>query len=141
MADSISKTDGIIVIDHVNKHFGHVKAINDVSLTIQQKEVVVIIGPRGSGKSTLLRCINHLETASAGDMWGDQIHLRTKTKNINAVRREHSMVYQQFNLLPHPTALQNITVAQRLVRKRGKPEAEEIARRQFARVGIPEKAK
>src|SRR5262245_6434306 len=107
MADSISKTDGIIVIDHVNKHFGHVKAINDVSLTIQQKEVVVIIGPSGSGKSTLLRCINHLETPSAGDIWVDGIHLSKKTKNINAVRREVGMVFQQFNLFPHLTALQN----------------------------------
>jgi ABC-type polar amino acid transport system ATPase subunit len=140
VANPDSKTQGMIVIEHVYKNFGHVRAVNDVSLTIQQGEVVVIIGPSGSGKSTLLRCINHLEAPSAGDIWVDGIHLSKKTKNINAVRREVGMVFQQFNLFPHLTALENITVAQRVVRKRRKTEAEEVARRQLARVGIPEKA-
>lgn len=140
MADPTAKTAGIIVIEHVYKHFGHVKAVNDVSLTIQPGEVVVIIGPSGSGKSTLLRCINYLETPSNGDIWVDGMHLSKKTKNINAVRREVGMVFQQFNLFPHLTALQNITIAQRVVRRRGKAEAEQVARRQLARVGIPEKA-
>ena len=80
MADPDSKTQGMIVIEHVHKQFGHVKAVTDVSLTIQQGEVVVIIGPSGSGKSTLLRCINHLEVPSAGDIWGDGIHLSKRTK-------------------------------------------------------------
>jgi polar amino acid transport system ATP-binding protein len=140
VANPDPKTQGVIVIEHVHKNFGHVRAVNDVSLTIQQGEVVVIIGPSGSGKSTLLRCINHLEVPSAGDIWVDGIHLSKKTKNINAVRREVGMVFQQFNLFPHLTALENITVAQRVVRKRRKTEAEEVARRQLARVGIPEKA-
>lgn len=140
MANPDPKTKGMIVIENVYKQFGHVKAVNDVSLTIQQGEVVVIIGPSGSGKSTLLRCINHLEVPSAGDIWVDGIHLSKRTKNINAVRREVGMVFQQFNLFPHLTALENITIAQRVVRKRRKGEAEEMARRQLARVGIPEKA-
>ncbi|RME97736.1 MAG: amino acid ABC transporter ATP-binding protein [Chloroflexi bacterium] len=130
----------MIVIRNVEKHFGHVKAVNNVSLEVQQGQVVVIIGPSGSGKSTLLRCINHLETPTSGDIWVDGIHLSKKTKDINAVRREVGMVFQQFNLFPHLTVLDNVTIAQRVVRKRKKSEAREIARQQLARVGIPEKA-
>jgi polar amino acid transport system ATP-binding protein len=101
---------------------------------------MVIIGPSGSGKSTLLRCINHLEVPTAGDIWVDGIHLSKKTKNINAVRREVGMVFQQFNLFPHLTTLENVTIAQTVVRKRKKREAIEIARQQLEKVGIPEKA-
>jgi len=133
-------SDAMIVIRNVEKHFGHVKAVNNVSLEVQQGQVVVIIGPSGSGKSTLLRCINHLETPTSGDIWVDGIHLSKKTKDINAVRREVGMVFQQFNLFPHLTVLDNVTIAQRVVRKRKKSEAREIARQQLARVGIPEKA-
>jgi polar amino acid transport system ATP-binding protein len=135
-----NENDGIIVIEHLDKHFGHVRAVNDVSLKIQAGEVVVIIGPSGSGKSTLLRCINYLEVPTAGDIWVDGIHLSKKTKNINAVRREVGMVFQQFNLFPHLTALENVTLAQTVVRKRKKGEATEIAMQQLTRVGIPEKA-
>ncbi|MCB0170071.1 MAG: amino acid ABC transporter ATP-binding protein [Anaerolineae bacterium] len=129
----------MVVIENVSKHFGHVRAVNNVSLKIKSGEVVVIIGPSGSGKSTLLRCINFLEIPTDGDIWVDGIHLSKKTKNINAVRREVGMVFQQFNLFPHLTALQNITIAQRVVRKRSKQEAIEVARQQLQRVGIPEK--
>jgi ABC-type polar amino acid transport system ATPase subunit len=101
---------------------------------------VVIIGPSGSGKSTLLRCINYLEAPTGGDVWVDDIHLSKKTKDINAVRREVGMVFQQFNLFPHLTALENVTIAQTVVRKRSKNEAIKIARQQLERVGIPEKA-
>lgn len=134
-----SQHEAMIVIKNVDKHFGAVRAVNNVSLKINAGEVVVVIGPSGSGKSTLLRCINFLETPTAGDIWVDGIHLSKKTKNINAVRREVGMVFQQFNLFPHLTALENITVAQRVVRKRSKNEAIEIARKQLKRVGIPEK--
>jgi polar amino acid transport system ATP-binding protein len=130
----------IIVIKNVDKHFGQVKAVNNINLEIYQGQVVVIIGPSGSGKSTLLRCINHLETPSSGDIWVDGMHLSRKTKDINAVRREIGMVFQQFNLFPHLTALENITIAQTVVRKRKKEEAIQVARQQLARVGIPEKA-
>ncbi len=131
--------EGIIVVRNLDKHFGSVQAVNNVSLTVQAGEVVVIIGPSGSGKSTLLRCINHLETPTAGDIWVDGMHLSRKTKDINAVRREIGMVFQQFNLFPHLTALENITIAQTVVRKRSREEALTIARQQLARVGIPEK--
>jgi polar amino acid transport system ATP-binding protein len=130
----------LIVIKNVDKHFGQVKAVNKVSLEVYQGQVVVIIGPSGSGKSTLLRCINHLETPTSGDIWVDGMHLSRKTKDINAVRREIGMVFQQFNLFPHLTALENITIAQTVVRKRKKEEAIQVAQQQLARVGIPEKA-
>jgi len=140
MDKSPDANEGMIVIKNLYKHFGPVQAVNEVSLTIKSGEVVVIVGPSGSGKSTLLRCINHLEVPTKGDIWVDGIHLSKKTKDINAVRMEVGMVFQQFNLFPHLTTLKNITVAQRVVRKRKKGEAEEIARKQLARVGIPEKA-
>ncbi|MBE7557046.1 MAG: amino acid ABC transporter ATP-binding protein [Anaerolineales bacterium] len=129
----------MIVIKNLDKTFGHVRAVHNVSLNIAAGEVVVIIGPSGSGKSTLLRCINHLETPTAGDIWVDGMHLSRKTRDINAVRREIGMVFQQFNLFPHLTALENVTIAQTVVRKRKKEEALAIARQQLARVGIPEK--
>jgi len=132
--------DDMVVIEHLDKHFGSIRAVNDVSLTVKAGEVVVVIGPSGSGKSTLLRCINYLEIPTAGDIWVDGIHLSKKTKNINAVRREVGIVFQQFNLFPHLTALENITIAQKVVRKRNKQTAKEIAHQQLARVGIPEKA-
>ncbi|MCG3211127.1 MAG: Glutamine transport ATP-binding protein GlnQ [Anaerolineae bacterium] len=140
MTDPQLNPNAMIVIRNMDKHFGHVQAVNDVSLEIETGQVVVIIGPSGSGKSTLLRCINHLEVPTAGDIWVDGIHLSKRTKDINAVRREVGMVFQQFNLFPHLTALENITIAQRVVRKRKKSEAVEIAKKQLARVGIPEKA-
>jgi len=133
-------TDKMIVMKNVDKHFGKIKAVNNVNLEIDASEVVIVIGPSGSGKSTMLRCINHLESPTAGDIWVDGKHLSHKAKDINAIRREIGMVFQQFNLFPHLTALENITIAQTVVRKRKKVEAIEVARRQLERVGIPEKA-
>ena len=130
----------MIQIENLYKHFGQVKAVTDVSLTIKAGEVVVIVGPSGSGKSTVLRCINHLETPSYGKISIEGIELGAKETNINKVRREVGMVFQQFNLFPHLTAIENITIAQRLVRKRNKTEAKEVAYAQLERVGIPEKA-
>jgi len=135
----MSTSEPIIQIEHVHKRFGRVHALNDVSLQVQRGEVVVIIGPSGSGKSTLLRCINHLETPDAGRIVVDGIPL-TDAANINRVRAEVGMVFQQFNLFPHLTALGNITLAQRIVRGRSAVEAENIARDLLAKVGIPEKA-
>jgi polar amino acid transport system ATP-binding protein len=128
----------IIHIEHVYKSFGHVNAVVDVSLDIAPAEVVVIIGPSGGGKSTLLRCINRLETIDKGRIVVDG-HSVTETENINRVRAEIGMVFQLFNLFPHLTALENITLAQRVVRKRKQKEAEEIAHEQLAKVGIGEK--
>lgn len=130
----------MIVIQDLHKYFGHIEAVKGVDLTIRQGEVVVIIGPSGSGKSTVLRCINHLETPTSGGIFIEGLHLEDKKTNINAVRAEVGMVFQQFNLFPHLTALENVTIAQRLVRKRDKAEAERIGMEQLERVGIPEKA-
>jgi polar amino acid transport system ATP-binding protein len=130
----------MIAIKNLVKHFGHVQAVNGVSLTVAQGKVVVIIGPSGSGKSTVLRCINHLESPSGGEIWVDGIKLTHDHKNINAIRAEVGMVFQQFNLFPHLTALGNVMLAQRVVRKRKREEAARVARQQLARVGIPEKA-
>jgi len=130
----------MIVIKNLTKHFGRVRAVDGVSLTVPHGKVKVIIGPSGSGKSTVLRCINHLETPTGGEIWVDGIQLTHEHKNINAIRAEVGMVFQQFNLFPHLTALENVTLAQRIVRKRSKEEAERKAREQLERVGIPEKA-
>ncbi|MCS6843913.1 MAG: amino acid ABC transporter ATP-binding protein [Caldilineales bacterium] len=130
----------MIKIVDLHKHYGHVKALRGVNLEIQKGQVVVIIGPSGSGKSTLLRCINHLEKPTSGHVYIHGVDLESKRTNINQMRAEIGMVFQQFNLFPHLTVLENITLAQRVVRKRGKEERERIARELLARVGIPEKA-
>jgi polar amino acid transport system ATP-binding protein len=101
----------IIDIQNVSKHFGRLKAVDGVTLQVRRGEVVVVIGPSGSGKSTLLRCINHLETPTAGHIVVDNIPL-DKTENINKVRAEVGIVFQLFNLFPHLTALDNICLAQ-----------------------------
>ena len=133
-------TDDIIVIDNLYKIFGSVMAVSGFSMTVRRGEVVVVVGPSGSGKSTVLRCINHLEVPTEGDIYIDGIHLEGKKTNINEVRAEVGMVFQQFNLFGHLSVLDNITLAQRLIRKRPRPEAERIAMEQLERVGIPEKA-
>ncbi|MDW8407793.1 MAG: amino acid ABC transporter ATP-binding protein [Anaerolineae bacterium] len=135
-----ANSQNMIVIRDLVKRFGHVEAVNGVSLTVKRGQVVVIIGPSGSGKSTVLRCINHLETPTSGEIWVDGMKLTHNHKDINAIRAEVGMVFQQFNLFPHLTALENIMLAQRVVRRRDAREAERIARAQLERVGIPEKA-
>ncbi|UCG26505.1 MAG: amino acid ABC transporter ATP-binding protein [Chloroflexota bacterium] len=130
----------MIVIEGVGKSFGNLKALVDVDLRVRRGEVVVIVGPSGSGKSTLLRCINHLEAPTSGHITVDGMLMTDKKKDINRIRAEIGMVFQQFNLFPHLTVLQNVTIAQKVVRKRKKEEAEEVARAQLERVGIPEKA-
>jgi polar amino acid transport system ATP-binding protein len=130
----------MIQIEDVTKSFGKIKALQGVSLTVHRGEVLVLIGPSGSGKSTLLRCINVLEYPDGGHIVVDGIPVMHKQTNINAVRAEVGMVFQQFNLFPHLTAMENICLAQRVVRKRPRDEAERVARQQLNRVGIPEKA-
>jgi len=131
-------SEPIIVVEHVYKGFGHVKAVVDFSMEVAPGEVVVIIGPSGGGKSTLLRCVNNLEPIDRGRIIVDGVSV-TDAPNINEIRAEIGMVFQLFNLFPHLTALENITLAQRIVRKRSQEEAEAIAREQLAKVGIPEK--
>jgi polar amino acid transport system ATP-binding protein len=130
----------IIVIKDLHKHFGHVKALNGIDLSIEQGKVVVVIGPSGSGKSTMLRCINFLEVPTSGEIWIDGRLMTTDPKQLNATRTEIGMVFQLFNLFPHLTALENVTLAQRIVRNRTAEEAEEVAMEQLRKVGIPEKA-
>jgi polar amino acid transport system ATP-binding protein len=132
-------SDNIIEIENVSKRFGRVVALDDVSLTVKRGEVVVIIGPSGSGKSTLLRCINHLEAVDSGRIVVDDIPL-TEAKNIDKVRAEVGIVFQLFNLFPHLTALQNVTLAQQIVRKSSAEEAERVGHELLEKVGIPEKA-
>ncbi len=144
MTDSHSgrqfKDEPIIVCEKVNKWFGDFHVLKDVSVQIYPQEVVVIIGPSGSGKSTFIRCINRLEEHQEGTIMVDGMEMGRDIRNVAAIRREIGMVFQQFNLFPHLTALENITLAQRWVRRRPKEEAEARALQLLERVGIPEQA-
>lgn len=144
MSDSQSaKTQptAIIQIRNLCKsfHHGRVVALDDVSLDIPSGQVCVVIGPSGSGKSTMLRCINYLEVPDSGAIIVDGITM-AQAKDINKARMEIGMVFQQFNLFPHLSVLDNITLAQRAVRKRTRQEAEDIGMDLLRKVGIPEKA-
>lgn len=130
----------MIVCQNVNKWYGEFHALKNVSLTVKKREVVVIIGPSGSGKSTFIRTMNRLEEHQSGDIVVDSIPLTRDVRNIEAIRMETGMVFQQFNLFPHLTVLQNITLAPIHVRKMKKQEAETRARQLLERVGIPEQA-
>lgn len=132
----------IIHIENIHKHFRsvNVHALRGVNLDVNAGEVVVIIGPSGSGKSTLLRCINRLEEYDSGLIVVDGIPLNS-AKNINAVRTEVGMVFQQFNLFPHLTVLDNVLLAQKVVRKRDHNEAIKIGRDLLDKVGISDKEK
>ncbi len=124
----------------VTKFFGTLKALNNVSLDVYDGEKVVIIGPSGSGKSTLLRSVNRLEEVNAGSIVVDGFEINDPKTDINKVREEVGMVFQQFNVFPHKTVLENLTLAQVVVRKRSRQEAEKIARELLAKVGITDKA-
>tara|TARA_B100001146_G_scaffold27074_1_gene20362 strand:+ start:717 stop:1478 length:762 start_codon:yes stop_codon:yes gene_type:complete len=117
-----------------------IHAVRDMDLDVAEGEVLVIVGPSGSGKSTVLRCINLLEVPTTGTVTVDGFELTDASTDIDHVRAEVGMVFQQFNLFPHLTVIQNITLAQRKVRNRSRSEAIDMARRQLIRVGIPEKA-
>lgn len=132
----MNNRDAMIVIKDLHKTFGAVEAINGVDLTVERGKVMVIIGPSGSGKSTLLRCINHLEVETSGEIWIDGERLTQDQAQLNRIRAEIGMVFQHFNLYPHLTVLENITLAQQIVRGRSRTEAIEIAEQQLARVGI-----
>ena len=130
----------IIEIRNLDKFFGGFQALADVSLAVNAGERVVICGPSGSGKSTLIRCINRLEEHSAGQLLVDGMELSDETTNIRAIRMEVGMVFQQFNLFPHLTVLENLTVGPIRVRKISRADAEERARKFLERVHIPEQA-
>ncbi len=130
----------IIVCKGVKKWFGDFQALHGVDLTVKEAEVVVIIGPSGSGKSTFIRCINRLEVHQEGLISVDGIELTNDLRNIEAIRSEVGMVFQSFNLFPHLTVLDNITLGPIWVRKKSRTEAEAIGRSLLDRVGIPEQA-
>ena len=126
-------------IEKAVKHFGKVRAVSDVDLTVKQGEVVFIIGPSGSGKSTLLRCVNRLERLDSGRIWIDDDEVTSPASDIRKIREEAGMVFQSFNLFPHLTALENITLAPCTVLGMPKEQAIEKGRALLSRVGLSEK--
>jgi general L-amino acid transport system ATP-binding protein len=134
MSESIIKCRG------VNKWFGEFHALRGVDMDVKQGEVIVIFGPSGSGKSTFIRTINRLEEHQQGDIFVDGIELSHDVRNIEKIREETGMVFQQFNLFPHLTVMQNITLAPIWVKKKSKEEAQQMAMELLERVGIPEQA-
>ncbi|HEX9015972.1 MAG TPA: amino acid ABC transporter ATP-binding protein [Chloroflexota bacterium] len=124
----------------LQKWFNRLHVLKGINLSIQEREVVVMCGPSGSGKSTLLRCVNHLETATQGRVVVDGLEVGAHHVDVNALRREIGMVFQQFNLFPHLSVMDNITLAPTRVRKVGRQEAQDTAMRLLTRVGIPDKA-
>ena len=132
--------EAMIVLEGVGKRFGDFWALRDVHLVVGRQEVVVVIGPSGSGKSTMIRCINRLENHDTGRIVVDGTELSDDLRAIQAVRRETGMVFQQFNLFPHLTVLDNVTLAPRQVRHVKKKEAEAQAMELLTRVRIPEQA-
>ena len=136
-----TQAEPMIRLRGVSKTFDKtIHAVRDMDLDVAEGEVLVIVGPSGSGKSTVLRCVNLLEIPTTGTVTVDGFELTDTATDIDHVRAEVGMVFQQFNLFPHLTIIQNITLAQRKVRGRSKDEAIEMAMRQLTRVGIPEKA-
>ena len=140
-ATDIGGRETMIEVDSVDKYFGDFQALKGINMLVGAQEVVVVIGPSGSGKSTLIRCINRLEKHNAGRIVVDGVELSDDIRNIQEVRRETGMVFQQFNLFPHLTVIDNITLAPRQVRKIPKAEAEATAMELLERVKIPEQAR
>tara|TARA_B100000945_G_scaffold205151_1_gene164947 strand:+ start:200 stop:958 length:759 start_codon:yes stop_codon:yes gene_type:complete len=130
----------MIVCENVDKWFGDFQALKGVTATITEQEVVVVLGPSGSGKSTWIRCINRLEAHQRGTIVVDGVELTNDLRNIDLIRSEVGMVFQQFNLFPHLTVLDNVTLAPKWVRKMPKADAETKAEELLEMVGIPEQA-
>ena len=139
-APSVESSETIISLTGMHKWFDDFHVLKDIDLEVRRGERIVICGPSGSGKSTLIRCINRLEDHQQGTIVVDGTELTHDLKNIEIVRSEVGMVFQQFNLFPHLTALQNVTLAPIWVRKMPKKEAEEAAMQYLERVQIPEQA-
>jgi general L-amino acid transport system ATP-binding protein len=136
----MSENDPIIKCRGVEKWYGHFQALKGVDMDVHKGEVIVVFGPSGSGKSTFIRTLNRLEEHQKGQIVVDGIELTGDMRNIEAIRMETGMVFQQFNLFPHLTVMQNITLAPMQVRKWTKEKAEEVALQLLNRVGIPEQA-
>jgi len=132
--------DLLVDIRNVSKTFGAVRALENVSLQVARGQVVVIIGPSGSGKSTLLRCVNRLETPTSGEVWVNGAPLSSVPAQLNAARANIGMVFQHFNLYPHLNVLDNVSLAQRVVRRMPRADAEALALKQLDRVGLAARA-
>ena len=137
---SASTEEAVIVMQEVNKWFGHFHALKNINLQVRQGERVVICGPSGSGKSTLIRCINRLEVPQQGRIVVNGVNLDANLRSIDAVRRNVGMVFQSFNLFPHLSVLDNCTLAPRWVKRLPKGEADDLALKVLERVKIPEQA-
>ncbi len=133
-------SDNMVKVENLKKSFGHLSVLNGINLEVKKGEVVAIIGPSGSGKSTLLRCINYLEEPTSGSVYieGEKVD---PVKNINRIRQKVGMVFQHFNLFPHMTVLDNITIAPVKVKKMDRAQAEEIALDLLGKVGLKDKVK
>lgn len=129
----------MIEVNNLYKNFGKLEVLKDVTASVKEKEVVVVIGPSGSGKSTFLRCINMLEEPTDGEIIIDGTNLMDKKTNINVVRQDVGMVFQRFNLFPHMTALENVSISPLKVRGLSKNEAEKIGRELLIKVGLSDK--
>ncbi len=140
MNDKVTMSEPVIVCRDVHKWYGDFHVLRGIDMNVTPGEVVVICGPSGSGKSTFIRCMNRLEEHQQGDIIIDGIELTHDVRNISEIRREVGMVFQQFNLFPHLTVLENITLAPINVRKWQRDRAEELAMEWLGRVGIPEQA-
>ena len=138
--DRLSDAEDIIVAENVDKWFGDFQALDDVTLKVKEHEIVVILGPSGSGKSTFIRCLNRLEEHDSGRIVIDGIEMNDDVRNLNAIRSEVGMVFQQFNLFPHLSVISNITLGPQKVRHMPKLEAQDLAMQLLDRVGIPEQA-
>ncbi|MGB2983658.1 MAG: amino acid ABC transporter ATP-binding protein [Candidatus Bipolaricaulia bacterium] len=138
--ETVTTDTGIIICREVHKWYGDFHALRGISLTMQKGEVVVICGPSGSGKSTFIRTINRLEVHQRGQIIVDGVELTHDLHNIETIRREVGMVFQQFNLFPHLTVMQNISLAPIWVLKMKKSKAQQVALELLERVGIPEQA-
>jgi len=140
LTEEMAARRDMIVCRGVKKWFGDFQALAGVDVTVKDREVMVVLGPSGSGKSTLIRCINRLEVHQEGEIIVDGVEMTNDMRNIEKIRSEVGMVFQQFNLFPHLTVLDNITLAPIWVRKRARVEAEAKAMELLERVGIPEQA-
>ena len=139
-SDRLADQPDIIVTEGVSKWFGDFQALDDVTVSVKEHEIVVILGPSGSGKSTFIRCLNRLEEHDSGRIVIDGIELNEDVRNLRAIREEVGMVFQQFNLFPHLSVLNNITLGPQKVRRMPKLDAEAQAMQLLERVGIPEQA-
>ncbi|MFL6106397.1 MAG: amino acid ABC transporter ATP-binding protein, partial [Marmoricola sp.] len=129
-----------IEVRDLHKYFGDNEVLKGIDFTVDEGQVVCVIGPSGSGKSTLLRCVNRLEEPTSGQIFVEGIDVCDDETDLDQVRSRIGMVFQSFNLFPHMTVLDNLTIAQRRVKKRSKDEAEKVARANLVRVGLAEKA-